>query len=174
LLVGLGMMIGTLVTLGNRPAHPLQLPETLLHATASHSGKTMAMATGWVDDETEGLFVLDYLTGDLQCFIVNPRNVQPPMSPYSIFRTNIIGDLEVQTGKEPSYTMVTGQVRFRRGTGAGQPAQCMVYVGDSNSGNFVAYTLLWNRTLSSSGGVQQGQLMLITKGNARALEIREP
>ena len=47
LLVGVGMMIGTLVAVRSAPATGLSLPETLLHATASHSGKSMAMATGY-------------------------------------------------------------------------------------------------------------------------------
>ena len=72
LLVGVGMMIGTLVAVRSAPATALSPPETLLHATASHSGKSMAMATGLVDEEAEGVFILDYLTGDVQCYVINP------------------------------------------------------------------------------------------------------
>ncbi len=173
LLVGVGMLIGTLATVSQRSSTERMLPETLLHATASHSAKTMAMATGWIDDEVEGLFVLDYLTGNLNCYVLNKRNIMPPLSPYSVFSTNIVGDLEVQTGKEPNFVMVTGQMNFPRSGGAAVPANCVVYVADANTGNFAAYSLAINRNLMSGGSVQKGMLMLITRGKARNMEIGE-
>ncbi len=42
------------------------MPETVLNASASHGGETFAMATGPVDADVEGLFMLDFLTGELQ------------------------------------------------------------------------------------------------------------
>ena len=38
-------------------------------------GKSMSMATGFIDRNRtlEGLFVLDHLSGLLQCWVVNPR-----------------------------------------------------------------------------------------------------
>ncbi len=169
LLVGVGMMIGTLVAAKQVPTTGLQFPETLLHATASHSGKSMAMATGYVDDEAEGVFILDYLTGDLQCFVLNPRTIQWG----GMFKYNVISDLGVQQGKEPNYVMVTGQVQFRRGAGAQMPAMCVVYVADANTGNFAAYGMLWDRTMAAGGRPQEGMLKLLSTGKARTLEIRE-
>ena len=110
LLVGVGMMIGTLVAVRSAPATALLPPETLLHATASHSGKSMAMATGLVDEEAEGVFILDYLTGDVQCYVINPRTYQWG----GMFKYNVINDLGVQQGKDPNYVMVTGQTQFLR------------------------------------------------------------
>lgn len=169
LLVGVGMMIGTLAAVRQAPATGLQFPETLLHASASHSGKSMAMATGYVDEESEGLFVLDYLTGDLHCFVVNPRTVQwGGMGKY-----NVITDLGVQQGKEPNYVLVTGQTQFRRGAGAQSPALCVVYIADANTGNFAAYGMLWDRTMAAAGRPQDVVPKLLGTGKARTLEIRE-
>lgn len=89
LLIGIATMIGTPVTTSRpRPAAP-QMPEPLLHATASHSGDTLVMATCWMDAEIEGLFTLDCLTGDLQCFVINPKLGGIGAA----FHHNIIGDL---------------------------------------------------------------------------------
>jgi hypothetical protein len=169
LLVGVGMMIGTLVAVRSAPATALSLPETLLHATASHSGKSMAMATGLVDEEAEGVFILDFLTGELQCYVINPRTYQWG----GMFKYNVISDLGVQQGKDPNYVMVTGQTQFQRGTGVATPAMCVVYVMDANTGNFAAYGLAWNRTMARGPQVQAGSLTLLQQGKARTLEIRE-
>lgn len=171
LLVGVGMMIGTLVAVRQGPATGLQFPETLLHATASHSGKSMAMATGLVDDDAEGVFILDYLTGDLHCYVLNPRYF--PVQWGGVFKTNVIQDLGVQQGKDPNYVMVTGQTQFMRGNLEAQPAGCVVYVADANTGNFAAYGLGWNRTAARTRAVQQGTFSLLQTGKARTLAVGE-
>jgi hypothetical protein len=129
----------------------------------------MAMATGYIDEEVEGVYILDYLTGDLQCFVLNPRSGTWGGQ----FKYNVISDLGVQQGKDPNYVMVTGQVQFKGRTGAQTPAMCAVYVADANTGNFAAYGLWWNRNMSAGAAVQQGTLNLLGTGKARTLEIRE-
>ena len=168
LLVGVGMLVGALVAVRSAPTNGLQLPETLLHASASHSGKSMAMATGYIDEEVEGVYILDYLTGDLMCYVINPR---PPYQWSGIYRYNVIRDLGVEQGKDPNYVMVTGHTQFVRGTGVQTPAMCVLYVMDANTGNFAAYGLLWNRTAARTPGTQQGTLLLLQSGKARTLEI---
>lgn len=169
LLVGLGMMIGTLATLNWRPADSLTPPETLLHAAASHSGESFAMATGLVDSDVEGLFTLDYLTGEMQCWVLYPRTGTFG----GIFKHNVIADLGVEQNKKPNYVMVTGAADFIRGGAATTPALCAVYVADANTGNFAAYGLMWNRTMAKSGAPQQGNFVLLGTGKARSLTIRE-
>jgi hypothetical protein len=171
LLVGVGMMIGTLTTIYHGPTSEIQVPETILHATASHSGETFAMATGLIDTDVEGLFTLDYLTGDLKCWVLNPR--APQVGWVGAFQHNVIADLGVQQGKDPSYVMVTGQANFQRGGAATSPASCAVYVADANTGNFAAYTIMWNRTLARAGTLQTGMFTPILSGKARTLEIRD-
>jgi hypothetical protein len=169
LAVGLGMMIGTLVTVGHQQAGSLRPPDTLLHAVASHSGDTFAMATGPVDSDVEGLFTLDYLTGDLQCWVLYPR----AGTFGGHFRHNVISDLGVERGKNPNYVIVTGQADFQRGGTAATPALSAVYVADANTGNFAAYGLMWNRTLARSNTPQRGAFVLLGTGKARDLEIRQ-
>jgi hypothetical protein len=169
LLVGVGMMIGALCATSTSRTASSMLPETLLHAAASHSGESMAMATGMIDEDAEGLFILDYLTGELQCWAMYPRTGQFG----GIFKANVIADLGVQQGKKPNYVIVTGGANFVRGGGANTPAMSAVYVADANTGNFAAYGLAWNRTMARAGTPQQGPLILLDKNKARTIEIRE-
>src|SRR5688572_8028363 len=76
LAIGGAMTAGVLI--GKQSVVPdAALAELRLKAAASHGGETFAMATGLIDDGVEGLFCLDYLTGDLSCFVVNPRTGAP-------------------------------------------------------------------------------------------------
>src|SRR6185369_585938 len=50
------------------------LEELKLRATASHGSDTFAMATGASDGDSEAVMTMDYLTGDLTCFVLNPRS----------------------------------------------------------------------------------------------------
>ena len=47
----------------------------VLNAETAASGKSISMATGLVDRQrlVEGMFILDHLSGRLQCWLVNPR-----------------------------------------------------------------------------------------------------
>ena len=69
LLLGLAVAVGIL--LGRPTANPWE--EIRLKATASHGAASFAMATGPVDDAVEGLYCLDFVTGDLTCYVLNPR-----------------------------------------------------------------------------------------------------
>lgn len=170
LLVGVGMMIGTLTTLGRSSSPGLLLSETTLHAASAHGGKSLALATGMVDPEMEGLFTLDFLTGDLKCLVLNPRT---GAAGRGVFQHNVIADLGVQQGKEPDYVMVTGQANFVRGGAMTTPANCVIYVADANTGNFAAYSIFWNQNLAKAGQPQEGMFQKIFAGKARTLTVRE-
>jgi hypothetical protein len=169
LLVGVGMLAGVLATVHCQPSRTLQMPETLLHASGSHSGESFAMATGMIDDSMEGVFLLDYLTGDLQCSVLSPRTGVFCAQ----FKYNVIADLGVQQGKKPNYVMVTGQAAFLRGSDVLAPGGCALYVADANTGNFAAYAVILNRTMWKAGAPQTGRINRLDGGKARALEIRE-
>lgn len=169
LLVGVGMLVGALVAAKSQPAPSLQFPETVLHASGSHSGESFAMATGMFDESVEGVFLLDYLTGDLQCWVLNTQYATFSAQ----FKHNVLMDLGVEQGKKPNYVMVTGSASFTRGANVLMPASSVVYVADANTGNFAAYGVVFNRTMFKSGAVQQGDFKKLGAGKARALAIRE-
>lgn len=167
LLVGIGLLIGGLV--GSRYGSPSTLPVTQLHASATHGGETFAIATGPITGEVEGVFFLDYLTGELQCRVINVRLGQLA----ALYRHNVITDLGLEKGKTPKFLIATGGASFRSGGGGTQLASCVVYVADATSGNWAAYALPWNRQAESVGVAQAFPFQLIGTGKARELAIRD-
>jgi hypothetical protein len=169
LLLGIGMLIGSWATLGWHRAPGFTFPETALHATATDSGDTFAIATGFVADGIEGIFFLDFLSGDMQCWVISGRTGQTG----GYFVQNVVADLGVEAGrKNPRYLMVTGQAPMQRGTSAMRPCDSLVYVADANTGNFAVYALPWNRQATSVNRPQQAPMVRIFAGSARNLEIR--
>jgi hypothetical protein len=77
----------------------------------------------------------------------------------------------VEQGKDPRYLMVTGQLNFRASGGNIRPAQCVVYVADANTGNFVAYGLPWDRAAASYNVPQAMPMYVLGAGKARAIDI---
>ena len=144
------------------------VPSHVLDAMGSTHGETLALATGPLED-VEGVFVLDYLTGDLQCWVIGSRTGKFN----SLFKYNVTADLGVEQGKKPDYVMVTGTANFRGGGVANNIGSTIVYVGDGNSGNVAAYAVPWNNALAARGAPQSGSLIRLDLGKARLAAIRE-
>jgi hypothetical protein len=169
LLLGVGMLIGSWATLSWHGAPQFTFPETALHATATDSGETFAIATGLVADGIEGVFFLDFLSGDLRCWVIHPRTGLTG----GYFEYNVTGDLGVGVGgKPPRYLIVTGQAPLQRGTNLMKPCDSLVYVADASTGNFAVYALPWNRQVQAVNRPQTATMQLIFKGSARNLDIR--
>lgn len=170
--IGGAMTVG--VILGTKSQASASLPaleELKLKATASHGAETFAIATGPIDEEVEGLFCLDFLTGDLQCFVINPRTGGLG----GWIRTNIVKDLPVEKGKKPSYLLVTGGINARGGSaGNARPAASICYVVDANTGMVAAYTFPWVKGNTAGNITQAAPMKLLYAGKARSEEaIRE-
>ena len=164
LLVGVGMLIGALASRGPAISKSLlSLPETALHAAATDSSENFAVATGEIDENAEGIFFLDSLTGDLQCAVINYRLAKFT----SFFRTNVLKDLAIED-KKPKFLLVTGVVQFRTG-GTTRPARCVAYVVDATTGRYAAYGLPW----SNQNRPQNGALALLDVQDSRTASIRE-
>jgi hypothetical protein len=170
LAIGGAMTAGVLI--GKQSAVPdTALSELRLKAAASHGGETFAMATGLIDDGVEGLFCLDYLTGDLSCFVVNPRTGAPG----GVFKTNVGADMgSGEKGKKPSYVMVTGIFQARGGNyGNTQIASSLVYVADANTGTVAIYGMPWSKQATVGGITQGGKLVKVYSGKVRSLDVRD-
>lgn len=169
LLVGIGMMIGATSAVHqqqNSNSTQPRLPEGIpLEATASSNGENISVATGAIDENVEGVFVLDHLTGQLTCFVANPRNLGGVLN--GQFKTNVANDLGVAQGKKPDYVMTVGGVAAIRGGGAARPADSIVYVADGSTGHVVGYSLPWMPTKAKAGQPQGGALVKIMIGQAR-------
>lgn len=136
-------------------------------ATAA-SGHNMAVATGAVSDDAEGVFFLDYLTGDLQCLVYYPRSGAFGARYY----TNVQQQMP-SSGKGAQYLMVTGGAVSNRSSSNLKPANCLVYVTDVNSGTFAAYTVPWSKTAESSSQAQLGALVFVGGGPIRNYQITD-
>ena len=117
--LGIGMLVGALIVVGKGASSGGSLfgPETLLNATATESSDSMAIATGFIDEDVEGLFVLDFITGNLQVFVINPRSGQLG----GMYAHNVAAVLGAQ--KAPKYLLVTGQAMSHWFTGNVRPAR---------------------------------------------------
>jgi hypothetical protein len=127
----------------------------------------MAIATGPIQDGVEGFFVLDFITGELTCSVLNPRSGQMG----GAYRANVVNDLGVEQGKQPQYLMVTGAAEFRTQGGNLVPAESVVYVADANTGRYVAYWLPWNRQAAQQNFPQAAAMQVLGKGSARNIQV---
>lgn len=135
----------------------------LLSATASHGGSNMAVCTALVDENSEGFFALDFVTGDLKGWVYYPR-----LGKFGgLFMTNVQGMLGAS--KNPEYLLVSGGAASVASGGNTKPAASLIYVVDMRSGLFAAYTIPWNKTQESSGMAQVNQFVPVDGG-----QIREP
>ena len=160
--VGIGMLIGALVSSPKATNAP-QFPAELLHASATDSSNTMAIATGHIADGVEGFFVLDFITGYLECKVLNPRTGGAG----GIFRHNVSADLAIPQGKQPRYLLATGVADFRVSGGNVRPAGCIVYVADANTGNYAAYAMPWDRAAAQYNAAQVNPMLRLYTGSAR-------
>jgi hypothetical protein len=137
----------------------------VLHADTASAGKSISMATGIVDEGIEAFFVLDHLSGNLQCWIPNPRNLQLA----NIFVANVNEELGGEKQGAADYVMVTGRVDFlpfaRRGTMV--PAGCVCYVADGNTGKVVGYSFHYDQGSIKRAEQQNGKLEVVLRGTAR-------
>ena len=118
-----------------------ELPPQLVEATASAAHDNFVIATGFVEDDIEGLFFLDFLTGDLKATVLNRRGVG--FNAY--YQYNIANDFS-GAAKNPKYLMVTGVARDIQAGGAGRMARTVLYVVEATSGQVVVYGIPYNRT----------------------------
>ena len=140
-----------------------RVPPEFLSATASHGGTNIAVCTALVGEDAEGFFSLDYLTGDLKGWVYYPR--QGVFG--GMFMTNVVPQLG--QSKNPEYLLVSGGTAPARLGGNVRLAQSLIYVVDTRSGYFAAYTAPWDRSLEASAGAPQGGQMIFVSGG----QIRE-
>ncbi len=168
LAAGLGFG-GYLVGRSTQSTEPVfQFPALPLDATATDSGDEFAIATGTVSEDAEGLFLLDYATGLLQCHVLYTRGT-PQIG--AVFQANIKEILPGDAGKGGSkYLMVTGRAEF---PGNNQNAGSTVcYVLDTVTGSYAVFGVPFQRTAVNAGQAQMRPLVFITKGEARGLPDR--
>lgn len=147
-------------------AQPSLIP---LAAATADSTDSMAMATGLVSEDAEGVFFLDFNTGDLQCMVFYPRN--------GAFGAHYYANVRAQlgtAGKNSKYLIATGMIMPRAFTAGARPGGSLVYVTDVTTGVFAAYAIPWDRTLEASGRAQGGPLVYVGGGQIRNYQLPDP
>lgn len=167
-LVAIGAVVGAAIAIvvgGRQTEYRLPDFDTKLMAAAASGNEGFAMATGWVDENAEGVFLLDGLSGQLQCWVLNNRTGKFGAA----FVANAMEDMQV-TGKAPKFLLTTGEVDFRGSTG-GRPGRSVAYVVETSTGKVAAYGVLWAGNRTAVNAV--GRLQLLDVGTARTAAIRE-
>lgn len=145
----------------DRSTNAWNLNGQIIRADSAVSNDSFAMATGAVDEDVDGVVTLDFLSGELQCAVLNRRTGTFG----GLFKANVAADLGV--GQNTKYLMTTGRVNM-----PGQGGNSVIYVMDTSSGNFAAYGIPWRTDLASARRPQGGALALIDVGKARNAPIR--
>jgi hypothetical protein len=160
-----GLLIGLIVGISLSGV----LPQTSVHAVATHGQDSFAIATGPVQDDIEAIYFLDFLTGDLRAAVLSFQTGKF----LSFFTYNVSADLSEPGSKSPRYLMVTGLADFRRGFGNIQPGRSIVYVAEATSGQIAAYAMPWASQLQTAGRPQSGSLVFLDKRKFRNVAIRD-
>jgi hypothetical protein len=172
--VAIGLAVGGAMTagvvLGRRTVNSAvpDLAELKLRAMSSHGSDSFAIATGVIDEEAEGLYTLDFLTGDLQCFVINRQ-----LKVAGWFKTNVAKELPPEGTKKPAYLISTGRINIQGAYGNQKPAGSICYVVDANTGNVAAYSFPWNKSLASTGAAQAKEILTVAKWKSRSVNLRE-
>ena len=160
----LGVFVGVVITVG---WYGMGRPVSVL-ATATHGESNFAIATGFVDQELEAFYFLDFLTGDLRAAVVSRRTGEF----VAFFEKNIQEDFEA-TAKNPKFLMVTGMANIPRGQAPFQIGNSLIYIAEAASGTVNAYALPWNASLNNKGEPQQGSFHRVAGGSFRTSFVRD-
>jgi len=152
-------MLGGL--LGRGPAFP-SLPRA--RAMSSLSEGSFAACTAPIDLNTEGFFILDFETGDLNGGVLNQNTAKFTTS----YRTNILNDLGFKPGqvKEPRFLIVPGRASFS-GNAGNRMAQSVLYVTDAGTGVTAAYGIPWNPQQATSTKPVMAEFQLLDVARPR-------
>lgn len=169
LALGWALTVGMWIGQGsNTSPNLLGLEELKLKAAASHGTDTFAIATGPVDEETEGLFTLDFVTGDLQCFVIGRQGAVAARFYWNVNDGKTFG---AKRGKKPNYLLTTGAFTSSPSAG-GKFANTLCYVVDANSGEVAAFGFPWNKSQVNAGGALQPMAMVpIQKWATRGADV---
>lgn len=161
----LGLAAGLVVGLNVAGAWP-QVP---LHAVATHGQDNFAICTAPMDEDVEGLFVLDSVTGDLKAAVLNVQTRRFN----TLFEYNVVGDFQGQHVKNPHYRIVSGVANIRQVVTAGQLARSVIYVAESASGQVVAYGVPWLPGRAAAVVPYKGTLLPLDRWQYRTTAVRD-
>ena len=154
---------------GNEAEFPFEIP---LHATATHGQDNYAIATGPIDENVEGLYFLDALTGELKGAGINIRTGKYQ----AFFSRNVMQDFFSggRQAKNPRFLIVTGQADLQTTAGRVRFAQSAIYVAELTTGQVAAYAIQYPPNLWSTKQTYQAEFTPLDKVELRKTRVRTP
>jgi len=133
-------------------------------AATAASDDSFAVCTAPIGDGVEGLFLLDFETGDLTGGVLNRATAKFTAS----YRYNVLKDLEFKAGKakSPKFLLTTGLAEFAGNAGTNM-APSVLYVTDASTGVTVAYAVPWSAQQAAVGAPVASQLVPLDKARPR-------
>ncbi len=112
-------------------------PHEHASAVVGDRNDKFAVVTAAVDatEFVEGVFVLDFLTGQLRGSILNPSAGAFAV----LYARNIAADFNVNPNEPGTYAIVAGRTNLNAGGGS-RPAASCIYIAELTSGKVVAYS----------------------------------
>ncbi len=145
-------------------------PQTPLHASATDRSDTFAIATGAVDYDTEAVYFLDFLTGDLRAVVLGRMG-----SFTGLFGINVAADLGIDTQKNPKFMMATGLANLRQAGGSRmRPSGAVCYVAEVTSGKMGAYVIPWSTSMQAANQLNIQPLACVGRTYFRAVTGSAP
>jgi len=148
---GIWLLAGVVVGLGLA----MLVPSDPIEAVATDRLENFAICTGPVDEDSEAVYTLDFVSGKLQAKVISPVTGQF----FAQFEREIAADFQLQPGGNPRYVMVTGLTRLRRQPGNVQPGRSAIYVAELTSGLVAAYAVPWSQAASTSARPMKANLV---------------
>lgn len=133
-------------------------PPVRVQAAAAAVQDSFAVCTAPVGDGMEGLFVLDFDTGDVSGGVLNQNSGNFTVG----YRHNVLKDLGFKAGKvkHPKFLLVPGTVNFLGGQ-AGRLGAAVLYVTDVATGVTAAYGVPWTDAAAAAAAGPVSPLVLL-------------
>ena len=163
------MLLGLVVGLVGGVILAGRWPQVPVYAVATHGQDNFAICTGPMDENVEGIFTLDSVTGELKAAVLNVQSRRFN----TLFEYNVTRDLPVTGSKNPQYRIVSGITNVRQVVSAGQLARSVIYVAEVTSGRVMAYGIPWVAGRSSSPVQLRETLVPLDRFDFRTTAIRE-
>jgi len=141
------------------------LPQAPLYGSATHGQEGFAICTGPLTDSIEGVYVLDYLTGELRGAGLSIFGKFT-----STYQYNILKDFEAS--KSPKFLMVTGVADLRPTGQKLKMGRSVVYVAEVNSGFVAAYGVPFDPSAQSQGRGVSASFIPLDAAKFRDVKIR--
>lgn len=116
-------------------------PHEPAFAVATDRSSKFALVTAPAGSEMEGVFLLDFLTGNLQGQVLNTRIGEFTRSYFK----NITADFELDPKSEPQWAVVSGMGKLAAGRGTSWGTS-LIYVAELTSGRVIAYGFPYTET----------------------------